>query len=104
MARQTIRDAERRLEESLASCAAHFRRMEDAEGLEALTAGAQDLQHLLDLCRAVGEPAFSAREALVLLREVRGLVANRDITGLADVLEYRVCPVLNALAGKEEKA
>lgn len=104
MTQRPIRDAERRLETSLASCAAHFRRLEDAEGLEALAAGTDDAEHLLDLCRAMGEPAFSAEKALALLRGVRELLANRDIAGLTDYLEYHVCPSLNALAGKGEEA
>ncbi len=88
-----------RLADTLERCCAHWRKGEDQEGLEMFLYGMEDLEALLAAVASEGEPFADAPELKDTLRALDAAAKNRDITGMTDVLQYRLCPLCRRFKG-----
>lgn len=95
-----ILEALTRLLGSLQAGVVHFQNGEDQAGLACIFDSLDDMEHLLDLCRSLGEPAIPPEKGMRALQKLDDLLQNRDITGLTDYLEDTVCPAVQSLTGE----
>jgi hypothetical protein len=70
-----------------------FRNGEDHVGLDALLAGMEYLDDLLEVYLSLGKPEAITDEILSALKNLYDAMQNRDITGMTDILEFEIEPV-----------
>ncbi|HEX2926720.1 MAG TPA: hypothetical protein VHP38_10790 [Ruminiclostridium sp.] len=83
-----------RLQNSLLSSIGYFRRCEDSSGLESFLNSIQDIEILLNPGIAYVIPGFILDNIRKSLRHICGLMENQDITGLTDVVEFELYPLV----------
>jgi hypothetical protein len=82
-----------RFKNSLRSSIEHFRNGEDHLGLDDFLNSIDDLESIIDIYQCIGEPNVRIKKMLPNLQMMYRCMQNQDITGITDVLEFRVYPL-----------
>jgi hypothetical protein len=100
---QTIRRKKirNRFYRSLQSATEEFRKGNDHQGLDGFLNCMEDLESLLDINRSVGADKIELDGVLPILQELFTRIENRDITGMTDIMEFSLYPMVKELAGAD---
>jgi hypothetical protein len=88
-----LRAEYQRLQEFLLSAIGHFRRGEDAAGLENFLYALDKLEYVVEADQNTSQPGIDLDRLLPAVRGLYFYMRNQDITGIADLLEDTVYPL-----------
>lgn len=100
MKTQCLQKTHDRLLNSWQSSVSFFRQGEDQSGLDALLDGIEDLECMLDSIGCTGEAGLITANLLPNCRQLLTHMQNRDVTGLTDLLEFTLVPLLKIWAAR----
>jgi len=92
-----------RYRDAVNTSVALFRQGKDHGGLDALLHSIEDLECLLNQYQCTGDASLPVDAILPVYRQLLECMQNQDITGMADLLEYTICPLSTVLPGRCEE-
>jgi hypothetical protein len=87
------REINTRYQNTLNASIALFREGKDHAGLDALLHSLEDLESLLDTYQCTGEACLAIDKILPVYRKLLEYMRNQDITGMTDLLEFKIYPL-----------
>lgn len=86
-----------RIRDSLQTTITQFRKGEDIAGMENLLTVESELEHLVETDRNLKQPQIDLNQLIPTLKQLNLYIQNKDITGIADLLEDSFCPLTEEL-------
>ncbi|WP_283610658.1 hypothetical protein [Faecalispora anaeroviscerum] len=83
------------LQELLRAAIEHFRNGEDILGMESFLRGIDELERVVEIDQNSQQPKIEMKQLLPAMRELYFYVQNQDLTGIADLLEDTVFPLIS---------
>lgn len=93
-----IQKISHRLQSALLYSVELFREGSDNEALDCFLDFIDDLENMAQINQHFNIPFFKLDNIVASLKKLYSLMISRDITGIADTLEYMLCPVIKGLA------
>ena len=87
---------------TLRSTIEDFRSGNDQQGLDGFMNTMDDLEAILEMDQYLGTVQLERIEILSILEELCMNIKNQDITGMTDLLEFKLYPIAKELACDDE--
>lgn len=88
-----LREKNERLPKFLHAAIGHFRNGDDIEGMEDFLSAVEELERVVEADQKSARPKIVLEQLLPAVRGLYFYMQNQDIAGIADLLEFTVCPL-----------